>query len=311
MSHRRARKGFTLIELLVVITIIAILIALLLPAVQMIREAANRTQCQNNFRQLGLALQNYHSSLGSFPPSTTSKKKQHTFVPHLFAYIEQQALHDDYRWDKHWHDKPNRDYIKIRLPVMECPSTPISQRVTKIKVKGKNLTLASSDYNALSSVSGDAKKIGLIKNLKKPEGAMGNNTSIRMADVRDGASNTAVLAEDAGRPEHWVRGRRGPDNTSNGCGNFDVSGGVVRGAGWANTEGGIPMHTFTEDGLKCPGACAVNCTNNNETFSFHPGGVNVVFLDGSVHFLNDSIPVRIYAALITIRNGEVIPGDSF
>jgi prepilin-type processing-associated H-X9-DG protein len=102
----------------------------------------------------------------------------------------------------------------------------------------------------------------------------------------------------------------GPPQNNNGCGNFNVSDGRIRGAGWADTARSIPLHSFTEDGLQCPGPCAINCTNNNEAFSFHQGGINAVYADGSVHFLSENIRIEIYAALLTREGGEVVqPGD--
>ena len=87
--------------------------------------------------------------------------------------------------------------------------------------------------------------------------------------------------------------------------------GRVRGAGWTDDRNIIPLHTFTRDGLKVPGPCAINCTNNNEAFSFHPGGSNALFADGRVQFLGDNIATRIYAALITRAGHEIIIGSDF
>jgi prepilin-type processing-associated H-X9-DG protein len=94
-------------------------------------------------------------------------------------------------------------------------------------------------------------------------------------------------------------------------GNYTVVNGRVRGAGWADTSMAIPMHGFLPDGSDTPGPCGINCTNNNETFAFHRGGVNAVFADGGVRFLSENMPMAVFAAMITRDGGEVVPADAF
>jgi len=304
-SNRRG-GGFTLVELLVVITIIGILIALLLPAVQAAREAARRVSCQNNLKQLGLALQQYHEKVGRFPPVSVTKPYDHTWVAMILPHIEQEALAMQYRWDKNWKNDLNQPVIRTRLQVLLCPSAAGTTRVVKIASGKKG---ATSDYSSPSGVSGELKQKGFIPPIQDLRGIMGGNRATPMARIHDGSSNTIILAEDAGRPEHWTRLGRGPNNSNNGCGNFNVSDGLVRGAAWADPAMAVPLHGFTGNGLKCNGPCAVNCTNNNETFAFHPGGANVGFADGRVQFIAQSISIRTYAALITMSGNEVIPPD--
>src|SRR5262249_29276823 len=126
------QRGFTLVELLVVIAIIAVLIGLLLPAVQKVREAANRTACTNNLKQLGLALHNYHDSNRTFPPGAVgplaalpqfAALKHHGLGAYLLPYLEQQALASRYRWDISWFDPPNQPVVNVQLPVWQCPSS--------------------------------------------------------------------------------------------------------------------------------------------------------------------------------------------
>jgi len=304
----RRGSGFTLVELLVVITIIGILIALLLPAVQSAREAARRVSCQNNLKQLGLALQEYHESAGRFPPVTVSNPYDHTWVPMILPHIEQENLVMQYRWDKNWKNEANQPVITMRLQILLCPSAGGTKRVDDI---GSGKKAATSDYSSPSGVSGELKQQGFIPPVKDLNGIMGPARATPMARIHDGSSNTIILAEDAGRPEHWTRQGRGPNSTNNGCGNYDVSDGRVRGAGWADTAMAIPLHGFAGSGVKCNGPCAVNCTNNNETFSFHSGGANVGFADGRVQFISESVDIKTYAALITMSGTEVIAADAF
>src|SRR5438270_741385 len=131
------RRGFTLIELLVVIAIIAILIGLLVPAVQKVREAANRTTCQNNMKQLGVAIHNHHNTVKYFPPSATSQvfnpgwAPTHGWGQFLLSYLEQDNLGRQYQWTSNWYDPANQPVVTTPLSVMLCPSVPNAGRVDK------------------------------------------------------------------------------------------------------------------------------------------------------------------------------------
>ena len=296
--------GFTLVELLVVITIIGILISLLLPAVQAAREAARRAACANNLKQIGLALQNYQSQIGGFPPANVGSPARHSWVPFVLPYLEQEALYNLYRWDRHWDDPDNQQAVNVHLAVVRCASAPGGS--SRLDNLGDGKTAATADYSVPAWFSATLEELGLVPPTQKRLGAMSSGCTTPMALLRDGSSNTLLVTEDAGRPEFWTGKGIGPETVQLSCGNFSVTDGRVLGAGWADNRIIIPLHGFTPDGLSCPGPCAINCTNNNEAFSFHPGGVNAVFADGSVHFLNQSIPIRLYAALITRDGKEVI-----
>ncbi|NQT14880.1 MAG: DUF1559 domain-containing protein [Planctomycetes bacterium] len=315
-SSRGRRPGFTIVELLVVIAIIGILVALLLPAVQAAREAARRTSCQNNLKQIGLALQSYHLTTGRFPLATTRGPYRHTCIPFMLPFMEQENLHAQYRFDRDWNHPDNQAAINVRLQMMLCPSAP-TLRTDKI---GDGKTAATGDYAPTTAFSRELVSCGLVPperypsdKGKKTRGVMhpNNGDGTPMAGIRDGSSNTILFAEDAGRPEHWTGKGRGPAESDNGCGNYNVYGGRVRGAGWADTARSIPLHGFIHDGLACNGPCAVNCTNNNETFAFHPGGADVAFADGRVQLVAEHVDIAVYAALITMVGEEVMPGDAY
>jgi len=119
----------------------------------------------------------------------------------------------------------------------------------------------------------------------------------RFRDIRDGASNTTLVAEDAGRPTRWIMGHP-----------FDI---YTSGGPWASAPCAIFPQGFNSQNSQQPGPCAINCTNLKEVYSFHPGGANVLFADGSVHFLHAGIDIRILAALITRAGGEVIPDNDW
>src|SRR5262245_339279 len=118
----KRRPGFTLVELLVVIAIIAVLIALLVPAVQKVREAANKAQCQNNLKQLGLALHNYHGCYLQFPPGGVTTPTLHGWGTYILPYIGQQPLYERYHWDLSHHELQNQDVAATQLDIFQCPS---------------------------------------------------------------------------------------------------------------------------------------------------------------------------------------------
>jgi prepilin-type N-terminal cleavage/methylation domain-containing protein/prepilin-type processing-associated H-X9-DG protein len=295
--------GFTLVELLVVIAIIGILVSLLLPAVQFAREAMRRTSCQNNLRQLGLALHHYHDAVGRFPPHRLVSPP-HNWMTLMLPHIEQENLERVYNYDYAWNHPVNQPAITTPIRILICPSAGGSGRFDQLPTGG---TAAVTDYSNTGSV------VGIVysaNGIPFPSGSLlgviqGNEGS-RMADISDGTSQTIMVIEDAGRPDFWLRGpRRGPDSTNDGCGNNDVFGGRVTGSGWADVAGALPLHSFQRDGLTCPGPCVMNCTNNNEPFSFHPGGVNAVFADGSTQFLEQDMSVAVLSAYFTRAGYEV------
>jgi prepilin-type N-terminal cleavage/methylation domain-containing protein/prepilin-type processing-associated H-X9-DG protein len=306
-SHRCI--GFTLVELLVTLAIIGILIALLLPAVQAAREAGRRMHCSNNLKQIGLALLSYENTLRTFPPGRLKKPTAHSWVPFVLAYMEQKSVRDQYHWDVNWDAAPNQPAINTHLPLLQCPSTP--GPLHRIDVLPSGLTAATTDYAYPCEVTEGLVLFGYVYNPLTPWGVL-HRTDVTgrcsaMADITDGTSSTILFTEDVGRPDFWTSKGRGPDNNDPGCpGQFTVTDGRVLGAPWADIRNGIPLHGFTSDGLACPGRCPINCTNNNEAFSFHPGGVNATFADGSVRFISETVDISIYAAMITQEGGEVV-----
>jgi prepilin-type N-terminal cleavage/methylation domain-containing protein/prepilin-type processing-associated H-X9-DG protein len=304
----RIRSGFTLIELLVVIAIIAVLIGLLLPAVQKIREAANRMKCTNNLKQIGLAMHNHHDVNGYFPPSATSTPfnpgwaSLHAWGAFLLPFIEQDNVARIYRWDLNWNDPVNQPAVTTQLKIMLCPSA-ASKRVDMAPpstTPAGPWQSAPSDYTPTTRIAQGAITAGFVNYTPTDiNGMMVTNMKLGFADVLDGTSNTIALAEDAGRPQRWQAGKMTNSQVANSA------------AGWADRNNLIAPTGAKTDGSARLGPCAMNCTNDNELYSFHPGGVNVVFGDGSVHFLRSSIDLSTLAALITKAGGEVLKGTEY
>ena len=293
---RRRSAGFTLIELLVVIAIIGILIALLLPAVQKVREAANRMKCQNNLRQIGIALHSYHDAFGSLPPCkvTGAGAPHHNWVPRVFPYLELDNLAKLYHWDVNWDNELN-DSLDLSInpnqinqqvvKVLQCPSAPGGRH-------GANQR-GINDYPAINT----ADNLGILIEVNVPANHP-MRSGVRLTDITDGSSSTIMVAEDGGRNQHWVSGR------------FVSSSGSGEGA-WANPSNEIkPEGADPITGAR-PGLCPMNCTNESEVYSFHTGGANCLFGDGSVHFLRANLSLPLLTALVTRAGGEVITGVDF
>jgi prepilin-type N-terminal cleavage/methylation domain-containing protein/prepilin-type processing-associated H-X9-DG protein len=296
------RRGFSLVELLVVIAIIAVLIGLLLPAVQKVREAANRMQCTNNLKQIGVALHSFHDTRGKFPPGQAQGPlpeagvpgpARHGWGPYILPFIEQQQLQDRYRWDLDSPDPLNQPVVATPLKVFQCPSVPEQNRFMTFAALSWGGKGACGDYAPTFSVDPVLAQRGWADRAANYEGVLPPNRMTRLGDLTDGTANTILVTEDAGRPRQWRAGRPGPDQT-------------ILGGPWTGFNTGVILQGSSSDGQTQPGLCAINCTNNREVYSFHPDGANAVLADGSVRFLKASVSIRTLAALITRAGGEVV-----
>jgi len=312
------RRGFTLIELLVVIAIIAILIGLLLPAVQKVREAAARTQCRNNLKQLGLATMNYESAYQHFPaarwrpttpaPTLNPTNRNVGWRALILPFVEQDNLRTLYDINQHWWEGNNFNAASVPVKMFECPSVPNRLSVT---VAAANLPirpavtfprpLAPTDYEAMMGVQIIVDPV--LYNAGNNRSMMFQNSSVRMVEASDGTSNTIMIVEASGRPLVYRRQTAQPSIANN------------QGQGWIDSDGAFSLDGTNADGSTegCGPAAgctfAVNKRNDNEPYSFHSGGANVLYADGHVGFVHDAIPLATMAALCTRAAGEVVNVD--
>jgi prepilin-type N-terminal cleavage/methylation domain-containing protein/prepilin-type processing-associated H-X9-DG protein len=305
MRNHSHRTAFTLIELLVVIAIIAILIGLLLPAVQKVREAANRATCQNNLKQIGLAALNYESSYGGLPPRCNVQAPYRGWGPYLLPFIEQENLANLYRFDLNFYDPRNGPAVSLPVKVYTCPSAPAGRTDAIVDVNGNPTGTigAEGDYFAPNSVDAywwpDAQRTAAADELQAP--AMAHNVVRRLADILDGASNTLLISELAGRPDWWIKGVKQSTEGER----FPAWWGP-----WASYNSCI-YKTWSDDGLTPGGMCTINCNNSWGIYSFHSAGANAVFVDGSVHFLAVGLNRDIFAALVTRAGNERLTGSEY
>lgn len=320
-------RGFTQVELLVVIGTIALLIALLLPAVQQAREAARRGQCQNNLRQLGLAFQNYHSIHDMLPPPfvigrNLSDLNIHTWGEFILPQIDQQALFDKINFSEPYFapedlrpiGKPNYTYdnqsvLRVALPVHLCPSSIRSADI--IDVTSPPSHQIAIPLTASSGASDYAPCSGVFRALYDAVQALGTieqsnfgvlkirQTPFGFKDISDGASNTILLGEVGGRNDVYQKGVK--------------TGLTTGGGGWAdvrNCENFLRGSAFDGTPSDVGGPCAINCTNEEGSglYSFHTGGVNILLCDGSTRFLAENVSIVIFCQLVTAQGGTAING---
>jgi prepilin-type N-terminal cleavage/methylation domain-containing protein/prepilin-type processing-associated H-X9-DG protein len=297
-------SAFTLIELLVVIAIIGVLIALLLPAVQKVREAASRMACSNNLKQLALACHNFENARGGFPPIYLAGN-QPGWVTAVLPYIEQDNLArlwpsglDPNGTD--WQSPEFKDVVSTPIKVQICPSSPVGGSVLG-PADGFTFTAATADYAATASFTATLYAELYPPGIADTTAPMQVGMLGRIAGVTDGTSNTILLVEMSGRPWWYLPNKQRSTSTVNNPRTYGFG-------FWAHNNA-HNISTFLADGSDIGTACAVNCSNQFGVYSFHPSGANVAFADGSVRMLSSSISPATLAALITRAGGEVIHGE--
>lgn len=310
----RHRRAFTLIELLVVIAIIAVLIALLLPAVQQAREAARRTQCKNNLKQLGLGLHNYHGSFNCFPFGQLNSAKGYSAISQMLPYFDQAPLYNLINFSLAYNDPANNAALVAVLPALRCPSD-----------GNNNLSGQGGPTNYMANKGSGViwqDATGPNTGMPPQTGVMFYNSSIRIGDITDGTSNTAAFSE-----RMLADGNNSivspiadvffspaspatPDDAIAMCAAVDINDlsnqfPLFMGAPWIHGQ-----HTY----LHINGPNSRSCgfftvlRANMPPSSRHVGGVHVQLCDGSVRFVSENIDRVVWRAIGTRAGGEVV-GD--
>jgi prepilin-type N-terminal cleavage/methylation domain-containing protein len=290
---KKRRLGFTLIELLVVIAIIAVLIGLLLPAVQKVREAAARMSCSNNLKQLGLAMHNFNDTNGHFPYLRSGGgQNRHTWALLLLPFIEQNNIYNTYKtpltgtnqtdgFNNHTSTDPLMVQARqAQVTTYFCPSRRSPTSLSPIDT-GSAVTGLPSDYGACTGDTSTAPTTGVFKLVNSNHMLAFN----KIGDITDGTSNTIMLGEKHVTPAL-------------------INDGVVDGMIYSGSE---QQTYYRRAGASWPLAISNTVVVASQFGSWHTGVVQFVFGDGSVHAISTSVPGSTLGLLANISDGKVIP----
>lgn len=307
--HRDSRVGFSFLELVSCLAILGLIVGLFLPTLIQLRMTAARARCSDNLRVSSHAILQFESAHGFYPSSVQNSGPQRSWAVMVLPWLGAEEVARLYDYSRHWCEAVNANAVSVQISVFYCPATPRSPRTATGPVKlkfldGKQIYMSvtaagCTDYAAIDEVKQDPFIAGETDT--RGYGVLKEDQFSRRGEISDGLGNTVMLIESAGRPELWVMGefisKSSPDTERK----------HVSSAPWASRSNdfGLDGYSPTNPGLDA-GPCAINCTNSNEAYSFHPGGAYAACADGSVRFIRDTVTTRLFARLVTRNGGEAI-----
>ncbi|WP_339749011.1 DUF1559 domain-containing protein [uncultured Rubinisphaera sp.] len=305
MKQTMQKSGFTIIELLVSIAIIAVLVSLLLPAVQQAREAARLAKCKNNLKQIGLALHNYHDVHSRLPAAAVSWSqavvpsdpltdwRQWGWCAAILPQLEISALYDKIDFSNDLRSPINRDILRHRIPVYQCPSMPkLGYSNITDRIPG-DTDAANTDYVATSSHELNVLGLTFFRRSQSGTGVLAINDWPKFAEITDGLSQTLLLSESRLDQYHADIPTRGACFGSADC-SFGFAWGLLASV---TTGNGINDQKYDTHG---------NPAFRQQILSLHRGGAQFAFADGHVNFISENIDQTLLEALTTRAGGEVI-----
>jgi prepilin-type N-terminal cleavage/methylation domain-containing protein len=341
MKRLGRNRGFTLVELLVVIAIIGILVALLLPAIQAAREAARRSQCSNNLKQLGLALQNYHDSYKKFP--TTIAPQDGSFglswMARVLPYVEQKAGYEQMTWIQSHPGWAYNGYApgnlngsvwhNVSIPTLICPSNPMDSMVA-----AGSYTIVRPSYTGIAGAADgdgftnkpynwakccDCCNAVISNGILSGGGMLPGAMYLSFGNCTDGSANTMMVSECSNYiyNDAYTQKNMRVNSVHGFLMGFQWNRSVeqvVRDSWGGNPNGGTAPRLFNSTAIRyAPNAagnawagCGENDGQNNGIYSAHPGGVQSVYTDGSVHFITDSVNMFTLRCVATRDDGNPV-----
>jgi prepilin-type processing-associated H-X9-DG protein len=306
-SRTTRRPAFALADLLAATALVVVATGLLLPAVQQARAAADRVKCADNLRLIGTGARGFADANDGGLPRDNVNTPHASWNAEILAHIGEEKLAGRYVAGRDWWEagpNGNRDVAQARVAAFVCPATPSPDRWVLTQDPDdltKSFRAAPTDYvGSAGAYYQNNDQDNLFP------GAMHHRKitrRIRYSDIQDGTSYTLLVVEMADKPNHWAAGKLSEDRSN--TPQMPALAGQWAAPNWNH------LRSYSADGKSSFGPCAVNCSNGASIYSFHEGGANSLFVDGSVRFLKAGMSQEMLVALVSIDGGEVLSPNDF